>query len=450
MTASSRALLPPPAYAAGGIDTDDEPSLRGVVVMALICAIALFGGVLGWSFFAKLDSASVSRGVVAVDSHRKTVQHLEGGILRTILVREGEQVSLGQPLVELDTTQAEAQLDQLLNQQITVRARMARLRAEQAGQRTLIFPEQLIADAAARRAEDVIQVQSTLFDARWQAYDSATAVIRARIEQYRKNISSAEAQLAASERQIALFEEELAAAEYLLKQGYERRPRVLELRRQVADLKGRKGDLENTIASSEQQIEGADVEIRNLGDERLATVIAELDETLTMQSDLTERIRSARDVLDRRIIVSPQDGVVVDIRNMTPGGVIGPGEPILDIVPVDDPLIVEARVDPKDIDVVRPGLPARVRLSAYKSTWTPEVDGVVEYVTADKMADAKTGEAYFLVRVRLSPESLAEHDDLVPSPGMPADVMIVTGNRRAIDYFLAPLMDRLRHSFRED
>ncbi len=431
-------------------DDSEEPSFRAIVICAAICIVCLLGGGAGWLLFAQLDSAAIAPGVVVVDSQRKTVQHLEGGILRSILVQEGESVIAGQHLAELESTEAQARLDQLLNQQITAEARLARLRAEQGNLRTLTFSQALLQAAARQRADSAITAERDLFEARWRAHDSSVELINRRIEQLRNTIASLESQRLANDRRLALYRDELNAVASLFKQGYERRPRLLELERQVADLVGRHGDLVNTIAANTQAIDGAKIEIENISHVRMAEIADELEQTLAMKADLAERIRAARDVVDRRIVVSPQDGIVVDLRVVTPGGIIAPGEAIMDIVPVNDDLIVESHVDPADIDVVREGLPAQVRLLAYKTSTSPVLDGFVQYVSADMLSDQRTGHAYFLARVQLSEESLAQHKSMKPSPGMPATVMIVTGRRRAIDYFLSPITDRMRNSFREE
>lgn len=432
------------------LDDQDEPSFRSIVICAVVCIACLLGGGFGWLLFAHLDSAAVAPGVVIADSQRKTVQHLEGGILRTILVHEGEEVSAGQHLALLDVTDAKARLDQLLNQQIAAEARLTRLRAEQNNQRMLQFAPTLLHIAAEHGAQAAVDAEIHLFEARWRAHDSAIELINRRIEQLRKTIASLDAQLLANDKRLALFEDEMQGVASLFRQGYERRPRLLDLERQVAELVGRQGELMNTIAANNQAIVGAEVEIENTRHVRMAEIAGDLEQTLAAKADLAERIRAARDVVDRRTVISPQDGVVVDLRVVTPGGVIGPGEAIMDIVPVNDKLIIESRVDPGDIDVVRPGLPAKVRLSAYKTSTSPLIEGVVQYVSADMLSDQRTGNPYFLARVALSSESLAEHKDMQPVPGMPADVMIVTGRRRAIDYFLAPITDRMRNSFREE
>jgi HlyD family secretion protein len=431
------------------VELDAEPSLRPTVTAGIAIVVAMLCAFFGWSLYARLDSASLSQGTLVVDSHRKTVQHLEGGILRELLVREGEVVKSGQTVALLDTTQADSQLGQITSQLVAAQARIARLRAEQEGSLVLEFPSELTAQRNDPVVVETISTQQKLFQARWRAYESSEAVLQKRIDQLQEEIASNQSQLTAVTRRLALMEEERANVAQLLEKGFERRPRLLELDRNVADLKGRQGELRGAIARSKQAIGGAQLEIVNLGDTRLAEIAKELQEARAQEADLNDRIRAARDVRQRREVVSPQDGVVTDIRLVTPGGVIGPGQPLMDIVPVDDELIVETRVQPKDIDSVRGGLPARVRLTSYTRTLAPTVEATITYVAADMMTDQRTGDHYFTARARLSRESLAEWPEVRLYPGMPAEVMIVTGERRAIDYLVSPLFDRMRRAFHE-
>jgi HlyD family secretion protein len=401
------------------------------------------------SLFGRLDSAAISQGTVVVDSQRKTVQHLEGGILRELLVREGEAVKTGQPVALLDPTQADAQLGQITSQIVAVQARTARLRAEQEGALTLAFPPELLAQRNDPVVAETISAQTKLFQARWRAHESAEAVLQKRIDQLNEDISANDSQLTSATRRLALLEEERTNVAKLLEKGFERRPRLLELERAVADLKGRQGELRGMIARSRQAIGGAQLEIVNLGDTRLSEVARELQEARALEADLSDRIRAARDVRQRREVVSPQDGIVTDIRTVTPGGVIGAGQPLMDIVPTDDELIIETHIAPSDVESVRVGLPARVRLSSYNRSLAPTVEGTISYVAADMMTDQRTGTPYFMARLRLSRESLEKWPEARLYPGMPAEVMIVTGERRAIDYFISPLTERMRRAFHE-
>jgi HlyD family secretion protein len=430
-------------------ELDAEPSLRPTITAGTIIVVAMVCAFLGWSLYARLDSAAISQGTLVVDSQRKTVQHLEGGILRELLVKEGDVVKSGQTVALLDTTLADSQLGQITSQLVAAQSRIARLRAEQEGSLVLEFPAELIAQAKDPVVAETISTQQKLFQARWRAYESSEAVLQKRIDQLQEEIGSNQAQLTAVTRRLALMEEERANVAQLLEKGFERRPRLLELDRNVADLKGRQGELRGAIARSKQAIGGAQLEIVNLGDTRLADIAKELQETRAQEADLNDRIRAARDVRQRREVVSPQHGVVTDIRLVTMGGVIGPGQPLMDIVPVDDELIVETRVQPKDIDSVRGGLEARVRLTSYTRALAPTVEATITYVAADMMTDQRTGDHYFTARARLSRDSLAEWPEVRLYPGMPAEVMIVTGERRAIDYLVSPLFDRMRRAFHE-
>jgi HlyD family secretion protein len=429
---------------------DEEPSLRRIVIIGLLAISACFGGFGGWALLARLNSAASAPGIVVVDSHRKTVQHLEGGILRELLVREGELVKSGQPLALLDTTQAEAQHGQLTSQQVTLQARISRLRAEQQNQRTFTIPPELAGRLNEPLVAEAVEAQRRLFEARWRAYDSASAIVTKRIQQFREQITSAQSQLQAVEKRLSLVQEDLRNATFLYDRGYEKRTRLLELQRNIEELNGQASQQRGVIAQAQQSIAGSEMEIVNLGDSRHAEVAKDLEDSRAQEVDLADRIRAARDVLDRREILSPQDGIVTDVRLVTPGGVIGPGQPLMDIVPVDDPLIIEARVRPDDIDVVHPGLAADVYLTAFKRSSTPPVEGAVTYVSADMLTDPRDNTKYFLARVKPSEKALAQLQGLTLSPGMPADVMIVTGERKAFQYFIEPLSQRMRHAFRED
>lgn len=430
---------------------DPEPSLRSTVAAGLVVIAAFTGAFAGWSLFARLDSAVIAQGRIVSDSQRKTVQHLEGGILRELLVKEGDTVRAGQAVALLDTTQSDSQLGQLRSQFQAVLARIGRLRAEQEGERVLVLPAALRDTARADPAlAETLLAQQRLFEARWRAHDSAIAVVRKRIDQIHEEMTAAQSQIAAVTQRIALVEEELRGARHLLAQGFERRTRVLDLERSLADLRGKLGEYRGFIARGDQMVAGARLEIGNLGDTRLSDVARELQEARVLEADLTDRLRAARDVRQRREIVSPQDGIVTDIRLVTPGGVIGPGQPVMDIVPLDDELIVEARVMPGDSDSVRPGLASQIRLTAYKRAIAPLVDGELTYISADMLQDTRSGDRYFLARAKLSRESLAQWKDVKLNPGMPAEILIITGERRAIEYLVQPLFERFHRSMREE
>ena len=440
---SAVARLPAPAAP----DEPELPSLGGTLLLATITLASLLVGSLGWSFWARLDSAVVTEGYLVADSRRKTVQHLEGGILRAVLVREGQAVKAGDVLAVLDTTQAQAQYDQLMDQLLIARARRARLEAERDGHREMAA-DPLVAES--KDSEGLMALQKGLLDSRWSVIDGKTAVFRKRILQLESQIGGAEAQMEATVRQTDLFQQERETVEFLVKRGIERRPRLLELDRNLSALLGRKLELAQDMNASQEAIAQARLEITNLYHERNAEIADELDRSRLTIGDLESRLRASRDVLDRREIKAPQDGVVVDIKTVTPGGVIGAGQAMMDIVPVDDQLLLEAKIQPDAVDSVHPGLAVQIRLTAYKRSIVPLVSGEVTFVSADLLADPRTGEGYFLARVKLSNDADTAVPGIKLTAGMPAEVMIVTGQRRAIEYFLDPILQHLRRAFRED
>ncbi|EWY39654.1 hemolysin secretion protein D [Skermanella stibiiresistens SB22] len=428
-----------------------EPSLRKTMIAGTVTVLVAFGGFLGWAMVADLSSASIATGTVIANSHRKTVSHLEGGMLHELLVKEGDLVKAGQVLLRMDGTQAQAQLGQVENQLWTAQARTARLRAEQADQRSLVFPDDLV-DAARRSgvAADAMATEQRLFAARWDGYDGSLAINRRKIDQLREQISALKAQANAAIDQLRYTNEELGTIKALLDKGYERRPRMLEMQRMSAELKGKVGELAANQAQAEQAIAAAELEILSLKHTRRTEIANDLQQTQSTMADMTERSRGATDILQRKDVVAPQEGKVTDIRFHTPGGVIGAGAPILDLVPVDDDLVVEAQVSPSDIDSVKVGQIANVRLTAYKQRKVPTIDGHVVYVAADQTMDERSGQAYFTARVELDAQSLADLHHVQMIPGMPAEVIMINAKRRAIDYFLSPITDSMRRSFREE
>lgn len=445
-----RTVSPPPTAGRRATDLVSVPSMRSTVIAGLIGFLVLIVAPVVWACLARLDSAAVAPGTVIVDSHRKTVQHLEGGILRELLVREGQEVKAGQPLLRLDSIQADAAVGQIGTQLWSARARLVRLRAEQEGQRKLAWPEELLAQRVNQPIADAMRSQEKLLEARWQAYDSTVEVARRRIDQFKAEIASSAALATGTRDRLRYTREEMAAVESLLEKGYERRPRLLELQRLVAELVGREGELAGAISRSRQSIAASEAEIAGLDNSRQSEIAKEMQDTLAVESEMRERLRANADVQQRREVVAPQEGVVVDIRMYTPGGVITPGQPIMDIVPKNDDMIVEARVNPLDIDTVRVDLEAQIHLSAYKSRDVPSLLGRVIYVSADKMTDQKTGEPYFTARVKLDREDMKKFPQVALYPGMPTEVFIVTGERSAISYMIAPLVDSFRRAFRED
>jgi len=407
--------------------------------------LLLIGGLLvafvAWAYFAPLSGAVIAPGYVKVDLNRKIVQHQEGGIVRAIRVRDGDRVAQGQELVLLDDVRIDAQLDLLRTQLDAERAKVARLEAERTMTARPAFPRDLQKKEIAIREE-------ALFRARREALDSQIAVLK---RQIRETVEEAEAlaeQIAAEERALKLQKEELSANERLLAQGYVQKTRLLTLQRAVAEYEARHGERRAELSKSRQRASELEFRILAMRNTYVQTATDELKESTSKMFDLEERIRPSRDASERQKIAAPIAGEVVGLRIFNAGSVIGPREVLMEIVPQEKRLIVEARIRPEDINHVRPGSEADIRLTAYQSRTTPLVPGSVTYVSGDRLVEQQTGQPYYTVHIDV-PEKALGAANLKLQAGMPAEIFIRTDSRTALDYLLAPVTSYLRRAMRE-
>lgn len=431
-------------------ETDSKPNLRGMVIVGFAITGAFFGLFGGWAAFAPLESAAIAPGIVSVDTNRKTIQHLEGGIVGEIRVREGAAVKAGQVLIRLDEIQPRASLELLLGRLMAAKALEARLIAERDDESGIEIPDELLSRGDDPKIAKIIHGQSRIFESRNAAINGQVAILGRRQAQLGEEINGLKNQIKAEEKQLALIGEEIADVEGLIRKGLARKPRLLSLKREAAEIEGSKGKNQAAVARSRQQIDETRLRIAELRTNRVNEVVQELREVQTELFDLTERMGAARDVLSRTEIRAPLDGTVVNLRVHTTGGVIAPGEPLLDIVPSDEPLVIEARVDPNDIDIVHPGLFAQVRLSAFSSRTMVPIDGRVVWVSADSLTDERTGQSYYLARVELTGDLAKVLEGASLYPGMAAEVMVVTGARTTLEYLVRPIAQSLNRAFRED
>lgn len=410
--------------------------------------IGLFGFLGVWSALAPLASAAIAPGKVILSGNHKTIQHLEGGVVDEILIREGEAVKAGEPLIKLNETAARARMELHRKQWLASKAAEARLIAERDKKEELTFPEEIQDAKNDPEVSEILESQRRLFESRVATIKSQIGLLGKQREQFRKEIGGLESQITAASRQIELLEEEIEAVMTLLRQGNAQKPRLLALQRQQAQLKGAKGEYQAAISRAEQAIAETELQMVNVENEFQNQVATEMREVVERVADLQERIKASDDVLQRIVIGAPLSGIVTDLQIHTIGGVIRPGDKIMDIVPIDE-LVVETQVSPQDIDVVHAGLEARVRLTAYKARAVPPLTGTVTQVSPDRFEDPKTGMAYYKARIQISDEELAEHDNLQLTPGMPAEALIVTGNRTVLGYLMDPITTSFRKAFRE-
>jgi HlyD family secretion protein/epimerase transport system membrane fusion protein len=416
--------------------------------------VLLFGAGGLWMATAPLNAAATALGMVSADSQNKTIQHLEGGIIKAIMVEEGTKVETGQLLVQLDDTRANASFQLVMGQLWAALALDARLAAERDGAAEITFAPELLARQDNSAIAKIIQTQMQIFEARRDSIAGEAAILRQRISEYREEAAGLQAQAVAIERQIVLIGEEMQDISGLVEKGLSPKPRLLALQRAASQLDGQRGQAAAQIARARQNIGELTLQIEQLSAERLNEVVDGLREVEVQIADLQQNRLAAEDTMSRLAIRAPQPGTVVRLLFHTIGGVVAPGTPVLEFVPRDDKLIIEARLKPEDIGFVQVGMAAEVRIHAYNQRRLPLILGTVTYVSADRLIEArsadKAGEqAYYLTRVEVDPESLRELPSAKLYPGMAADVVIETGERTALDYLLTPITSSLRKAFRE-
>jgi HlyD family secretion protein/epimerase transport system membrane fusion protein len=425
--------------------------LRGSVAAGAVVVALFFGGFGWWASSAALAGAVIAPGVVSPDGSRRTVQHLEGGIISAILVQDGSVVQAGDPLIVLQDVQARAGFDVLQTRFHTLAAAQARLLAEQAGATTVSFPDWLVeATTDDPTALQALVAQRQLFATRAQALADRQGILRQQSAQLREEIAGLEVQIRADGRQMALIDEEIAGAEQLYRKGLERKTRLLALKRARSEIESDRAGRRARIAQAQQAIGQTELQIIAEATVRLDAINEELSRTQSELAEVEQRLAVSRDVLARTLITAPIAGTVVELRFRTRGGVIRPGEPVLEIVPDDEELLVDARVSRLDIDVVAAGLATQILLPAFKQRHMPRIAGRVRQVSADAVTDPLTGESFFRARIEVDPVQLAALEPAVAlTPGMPAEVYIMTGRRTVLDYLLRPLYDSLGRAFRE-
>jgi HlyD family secretion protein len=425
------------------------PSLRPNVVAGIAVIVLGFGGFLLWGYTTRLDSAAVASGTVIVDSRVKTITHLEGGILKQLLVEEGDRVTAGQPLLQLDDTQAQSTLRQLQARRTGYIARIARFRAEQAGLATIDFPEELLG-ASDEYGKQILTNETMLFESRRDTLDRSIGALQSSITSFDADARSAAEQLNANAAQQKLAREQLRSFQTLFNEGLTTRAQLSAVETGVSELEADASALVAARSRAEQGRAQAEVEISRTRTAWQSEVADALQSSQIELSTIEDAMASASDILRRVVVVAPEDGVVANILVRTPGGVIGGGQPILDIVPESSSRTVEARLDPRDIDSVHVGAKVRVRLTAYGSRQMTPIDGVLSYVAADQMVDQRTSASYYVVRATVDEQSPASERTLTLNAGEPAELLILNRPRLAIDYILAPFADSLQRAFREE
>lgn len=427
---------------------DGERGLRSRIWIALGLVVLLIAVVGGWAANAGLAGAVIASGQLMVDSNTKKVQHPSGGVVGEILVKNGDFVKSGDIVMRLDDTQTRAQLGIVTSQIREMIARQARLRAERDGLDEVSFPAGYEKRGLAERR--IADGERRYFNARRDTIASEAQQLRERIGQLAQEISGLTAQRDAKARELKLVRTELKRVEDLYARRLTPVTRVLSMQRDEARIDGELGALISRIARARGQISEIDIQILNLEKNQRSEAQRELRDIEARVAELRERQVAAEDMLSRVDIRAPITGVVHDLSVHTVGGVVNAAEPLMLIVPLDERLVIEARVRPADIDQVSVGQLAMLRFTAFNQRTTPQIEGRVALVGADVSADASANTTFYRVRIRAAEGELSKLADVRLVAGMPVEVFIQTDQRSALSYIMKPVTDQFKRAWRED
>lgn len=418
---------------------------RGLMVLGVL--VFVLGGMAA---FIPMQGAVIAQGQFTVESRVKHIGHPTGGVVADILVRDGDYVKAGQELIRLDDTVTGAtatltgeNYDQLL-------ARAARLKAEREGRSRIAFPPELTRRANLPAVRQLMQEEQHVLSLRNNTMGSQQQQLAERVRQAEAQISGLQQQLSANREQSVLVDKEVRATRELWSKGYTTLARLNQVERTAVDLRSQAGSMNANIATTRAQIAEIRGQMLSVDNTMRSGSGTELTEVETRLAELQRNKIAAEDTSSRVSIRAPQSGTIDKLAFSTVGGIIPPGETILDIVPDGDDLVVEAQVAPRDIDQVKQNQKVFLQLSAFNIRTTPEVEAIVETVSANRTTDPRSGMSYYIVRIRPNPQSLAEAGKLDLRAGMPVEAFIQTGERSLIAYLTKPLTDQLRRAFREN
>ena len=421
------------------------PLIRAGIIGSVLLVLAI--GV--WVALAPLSGAVMGPGFVKVDMNRTTVQHQEGGIVGEILVRDGSKVRAGQTLMVLRDVRVDADSEAVRGQLDGELAKAARLAAEQTGAGEISFPVELTARGSDPGVAELLRHEKSVFRVRRESLANQIALLRNQANEARNEIKARSAQTKADDDAIRYQREELAQNQLLVERGFVSKTRMLVLQREAAQYESRRAEGAADLAFAQQKVSDLELRAETLRSTFNQQASNELRQTTTAIFELRQRLRPAQDAEARQRIAAPIAGEVVDLKVNTVGAVIAPRDPILDIVPENPDLLIEARVRPEDISYVRSDAHADVRLTAFRQRITPTVNGRVTYISADRLVDKATSVPYYTVHVRVSADTLQKAGNLKLQAGMPAEVFIQTSSRNALQYLLDPFLGFLQRSMRE-
>ncbi len=424
-------------------------SMRRHLLVAAVVVSILLVGVGGWGATAVISGAVVASGSLVVDSNVKKVQHLTGGIVGELRVRDGDRVRAGDIVVRLDETVAHANLAIVSKGLDELMARKARLESELDGSDTIIFPAQLLTGAGDPDRAAALDSERKLFNLRKTARSGQKAQLQERVAQLQEEITGLTAQQNSKAKETGLIERELAGVRELWKQNLVQLTRLTALEREAARLDGERGQLIAAAAQAKGKIAETALQILQIDQDIASDVAKELREVDGKIGEFIERKVAAEDQLKRIDIRAPQDGTVFQLAVHTVGGVITAGDPIMLIVPEADNLSVEVKANPQDIDQLQLNQKAILRFTAFNVRTTPEIEGIVTRISADTSSDQRTGQSYYTIRIAMAADQLERLGDVKLLPGMPVEAFVQTGDRTMLSYLIKPLHDQFMRAFRE-
>jgi len=435
------------------LDNEEQMPLKTntkpIILIALLGLIFGLGAFLAWASFAPLDEGVVANGEVTVVSNKKTIQHQYGGTISEILIAEGDRVKKGQVLIRLNNAQPRANLANIRGEYYSALALEARLRAERSRAVTIAFPQEIDSMSHLPEIADHVRTQRELLNARRGALQSEISILRENIDGMREYIRRLEELQMSRAKQMELLSGEMNSLRQLADQGYYPRTKILETERMMAELSGKRSEDFGNIARAKKAMSEYKLTIVRREQEFMQDVETKLSENQKKLAALKDQYAATQDILENTEIKAPEEGTVVGLVLHTTGGVVMPGNPVMSIVPANEELIVEARVMTSDRDRIREKLQVNVMFPAFDIKKTPVIDGEVILVSADRFTDEATKIPYYLCRVKLTKEGIRKLGNRNLLPGMPAQVVIKTGERTLMDYLVKPLFDRISISFKE-
>ena len=425
-------------------------SLWGPSLLALVVAGGGLGGFIAWGATAPLAGAVIAPGSIAAHGENQSIQHLEGGIIKALHVKEGDKVVAGQVLISLDPTIAEAGLNRMRKTFAGLRIEEARLVAEQRDLDEISFPSDLREQDVDASTWEVFETKTVEFQARRSLFRNEVRILEERLAGLEQEIAGTEAQRVATQKQLGFLRDELRDVESLFQKGLARADQLFSLKRSEAEMEGRDGSLLASIGKARQTIAEIRQQMEKIGHDRRTDAATRLSDTRNRIADMLEQIRSSESVLSRIVIRAPIAAIVVRTNVNTIGAVISPAQAVIELLPADAELVVEARLAPSDVDALHIGQAANVRLSALNQRVTPVVAARVTYVSADKLTDRTTQQVYYRVRLTIDPDQLGARERELIFPGMPVEALIMTAERTMFQYLFRPILDSIAHAFREE